>query len=251
MSIASNLAEVRERIAESARRAGRQPSEITLVAVSKTFDADRMREAWAAGQREFGENKVQEGLQKIADTADSPARWHLIGHLQSNKAKKAAAAFACVQSVDSVELLQRLDDGAGQRPPGSAPLEVLVQVDFAGEATKFGAPPEVAAETVRAAATARHVQLAGLMLLPPWSDDPEQARPWFVRLREFRDRLVQDLARDGLPAAHLLRHLSMGMSHDYQAAVEEGSTIVRVGTAIFGARRAPAATTDAERQSAN
>ena len=120
MSIASNLAEVRERIAESARRAGRQPSEITLVAVSKTFAADRMREAWAAGQRDFGENKVQEGLQKIADTADSPARWHLIGHLQSNKAKKAAAAFACVQSVDSVELLQRLDDGAGQRPLGSA-----------------------------------------------------------------------------------------------------------------------------------
>ena len=239
MSIASNLAEVRERIAESARRAGRQPSEITLVAVSKTFAADRMREAWAAGQREFGENKVQEGLQKIAETADSPARWHLIGHLQSNKAKKAAAAFACVQSVDSVELLQRLDDAAGQRPPGSAPLEVLVQVDFAGEATKFGAPPDVAEQTVRAAASAKHVQLVGLMLLPPWSDDPEQARPWFARLREFRDRLIGDLATDGIPAAHLLRHLSMGMSHDYQAAVEEGSTIVRVGTAIFGARRAP------------
>jgi len=238
MSIASNLAEVRERIAESARRAGRQPSEITLVAVSKTFSADRMREAWAAGQREFGENKVQEGLQKIADTADSPARWHLIGHLQSNKAKKAATTFACIQSVDSVELLQRLDHGAGPRPAGSAPLEVLVQVDFAGEATKFGAPPDVAVETVRAAAAARHVQLAGLMLLPPWSDDPEQARPWFARLREFRDRLARDLAREGLPATRLLRHLSMGMSHDYQAAIEEGSTIVRVGTAIFGARRA-------------
>ena len=192
MSIASNLADVRERIAESARRAGRQPSEVTLVAVSKTFGADHVREAWAAGQREFGENKVQEGLQKIADTTDIPARWHLIGHLQSNKAKKAAAAFSCVQSVDSVELLQRLDDGAGQRPPGTPPLEVLVQVDFAGEATKFGAPPDVAVETVRAAASAKHVQLAGLMLLPPWSDDPEQARPWFVRLREFRDRLAQD-----------------------------------------------------------
>jgi PLP dependent protein len=239
MSIASNLAETRERIAESARRAGRQPSEVTLVAVSKTFAADRMREAWTAGQREFGENKVQEGLQKIADTADSPARWHLIGHLQSNKAKKAAAAFACVQSVDSVELLQRLDDAAGQRPPGSAPLEILVQVDFAGEATKFGAPPGVAGQTVRAAASAKHVQLVGLMLLPPWSDDPEQARPWFARLREFRDRLAGDLAKDGIKATHLLRHLSMGMSHDYQAAVEEGSTIVRVGTAIFGARSAP------------
>jgi hypothetical protein len=209
------------------------------VAVSKTFGADRVREAWVAGQREFGENKVQEGLQKIADTAASPARWHLIGHLQSNKAKKAAAAFACVQSVDSVELLQRLDDGAGQRPPGAAPLEVLVQVDFAGEATKFGAAPDEAVETVRAAAGAKHVQLAGLMLLPPWSDDPEVTRPWFARLRAFRDRLVQELARDGIQAAHLLRHLSMGMSHDYHVAVEEGSTIVRVGTAIFGARRAP------------
>ncbi len=222
-----------------------------MVAVSKTFGADRMREAWAAGQREFGENKVQEGLQKIADTADSPARWHLIGHLQSNKAKKAAAAFACIQSVDSVELLQRLDDGAGQRPPGTAPLEVLVQVDFAGEATKFGAAPDEAAETVRAAAGAKHVQLAGLMLLPPWSDDPEATRPWFARLREFRDRLVQDLARDGLPAAHLLRHLSMGMSHDYHVAVEEGSTIVRVGTAIFGARQAPPVTATAEKQNVN
>ncbi len=222
-----------------------------MVAVSKTFGADRMREAWAAGQREFGENKVQEGLQKIADTADSPARWHLIGHLQSNKAKKAAAAFACIQSVDSVELLQRLDDGAGQRPPGTAPLAVLVQVDFAGEATKFGAGPDEAAETVRAAAGAKHVQLAGLMLLPPWSDDPEATRPWFARLREFRDRLVQDLASDGLPAARLLRHLSMGMSHDYHVAVEEGSTIVRVGTAIFGARQAPAVAATAEKQNVN
>ncbi len=245
MSIASNLAEVRDRIAESARRAGRQASEITLVAVSKTFGADRVREAWAAGQREFGENKVQEGLQKIADTSDIPARWHLIGHLQSNKAKKAAAAFSCVQSVDSVELLQRLDEAAGQRPPGTARLEVLVQVDFAGEATKFGAAPDVAMQTVRSAVDAKHVKLAGLMLLPPWSDDPETTRPWFVGLREFRDRLVQN----GVPSESL-RHLSMGMSHDYQAAVEEGSTIVRVGTAIFGAR-APAITTDTERQSAN
>jgi PLP dependent protein len=234
MSIASNLAEVRDRIAEAARRAGRPPSDITLVAVSKTFGADRVREAWDAGQREFGENKVQEGLQKIADTADISPRWHLIGHLQSNKAKKAAGVFACIQSVDSVELLQRLDEAAADRAPGNAPLEVLVQVDFAGEATKFGAPPDDAVRTVRAGVDARYIRLAGLMLLPPWSDDAEQSRPWFARLREFRDRLVQE----GVPAP-ALRHLSMGMSHDYQAAVEEGSTIVRVGTAIFGARRAP------------
>jgi hypothetical protein len=239
MSIASNLAEVRDRIAESAHRAGRQASDVTLVAVSKTFSADRVREAWQAGQREFGENKVQEGLQKIADTADIPARWHLIGHLQSNKAKKAAATFACIQSVDSVELLQRLDDAAAARTEGSAPLDVLVQVDFAGEATKFGAPPDEAVRSVRAGLEARHIRLAGLMLLPPWSDDPEATRPWFVRLREFRDRLVAE----GVPAT-ALRHLSMGMSHDYQAAVEEGSTIVRVGTAIFGARQAAQLVTD-------
>jgi pyridoxal phosphate enzyme (YggS family) len=241
MSIANSLAEVRDRLAEAARRAGRPASDITLVAVSKTFGADRVREAWDAGQREFGENKVQEGLQKIADTADISPRWHLIGHLQSNKAKKAAGSFACIQSVDSVELLQRLDEAAEARPPGSAPLDVLVQVDFAGEATKFGAPPDDAARTVRAGVDARHVRLAGLMLLPPWSDDPEQARPWFARLREFRDRLVQE----GVPAP-ALRHLSMGMSHDYEAAVEEGSTIVRVGTAIFGARRAPQLVTDTQ-----
>jgi PLP dependent protein len=233
MSIAGNLAEVRDRIAESARRAGRQASDITLVAVSKTFGADRVREAWDAGQRDFGENKVQEGLLKIAETADIPARWHLIGHLQSNKAKKAAGPFACVQSVDSVDLLRRLDDAAGARPAGSAPLEVLVQVDLAGEATKFGAPPDEAERTVRAAVDARHVRLTGLMLLPPWSEDPEATRPLFARLREFRDSLLQE----GVSAASL-RHLSMGMSHDFEVAIEEGSTIVRVGTAIFGARRA-------------
>jgi pyridoxal phosphate enzyme (YggS family) len=240
MSIASNLAEVRDRIGEAARRAGRAATDITLVAVSKTFGAESVREAWDAGQREFGENKVQEGLQKIAAMVDIPARWHLIGHLQSNKARKAATAFGCIQSVDSVELLQRLDEAAAGRPAGTARLDVLVQVDFAGEATKFGAPPDEAARIVRAGVDARHVRLAGLMLLPPWSDDPEESRPWFVRLRQFRDRLAEDMASDGLPAPSL-HHLSMGMSHDYQAAVEEGSTIVRVGTAIFGARHAPTA----------
>ena len=136
--------------------------------------------------------------------------------------------------MDSLDLLHRLDESAATRPAGTPPLEVLVQVDFAGEATKFGADPDAAEQIVHAGAAARHVKLVGLMLLPPWSDDPEQARPWFARLRAFRDRLVDD----GVPAAQL-RHLSMGMSHDYQAAVEEGSTIVRVGTAIFGARQAP------------
>jgi len=221
-------------MAEAARRSGRAASDVTLVAVSKTFGADRVREAWAAGQREFGENKVQEGLQKIAETTDTPSRWHLIGHLQSNKAKKAAVAFGCIQSVDSVDLLERLDAAAAARLPESAPLEVLVQVDFAGEATKFGAEPDEAARIVRAALDARGLRLSGLMLLPPWSEDPERTRPWFARVRDFRDRLIAE----GVPAA-ALQQLSMGMSHDYEAAVEEGSTIVRVGTAIFGRRPVP------------
>jgi pyridoxal phosphate enzyme (YggS family) len=161
-------------------------------------------------------------------------RWHLIGHLQSNKVKKAAGVFASIHSVDSVDLLERLDAAAAALPAGHTPPEVLIQVDFAGEATKFGAPPDEAAHIVRAAAEARAVTLAGLMLMPPWSEDPEETRPWFVRLREFRERLL----REGIPG-RALRHLSMGMSHDYEAAIEEGATIVRVGTAIFGRRPVP------------
>ena len=155
-------------------------------------------------------------------------RWHLIGHLQSNKAKKAARPFACIHSVDSVELLQRLDRAAADE--GVSP-DVLVQVDLAGETTKFGAAAGQARAIADAAAAAKAVRLAGLMILPPWNEDPEQTRPWFVRLRELRDRWVAD----GFPAP-TLRHLSMGMSHDFEAAIEEGATIVRVGTAIFGKR---------------
>jgi PLP dependent protein len=243
LTIAENLAEVRARIAEAARRAGRSATEITLVAVSKTFPADRVREAWEAGQCDFGENKVQEGLQKIADTADivdkggsaaQGPRWHLIGHLQSNKARKAGAAFSVIQSVDSLELLNRLDEAAADRPGGSQPLQVLVQVDLAGEATKFGAEPGEATRIVRGALEANALELAGLMLMPPWNEDQEKTRPWFARIRKFRDRLIDE----GVPAASL-RHLSMGMSHDYEAAIEEGATIVRVGTAIFGRRPVP------------
>jgi hypothetical protein len=159
-------------------------------------------------------------------------RWHLIGHLQSNKARKAAVAFSCIESVDSLDVLERLDKGAEERPTGAAPLEVLVQVDFAGEATKFGADPDEARRIVRAGLEARAVVLAGLMLMPPWNENPEQTRPWFVRLREFREQLIGE----GVPAS-ALRHLSMGMSHDYEAAITEGSTIVRIGTAIFGKRQ--------------
>jgi PLP dependent protein len=227
-SIADNLADVRSRIDAAARRAGREPASVTLVAVSKTFDADHVRAAWAAGQRDFGENKVQEAEQKMGATADlSAARWHLIGHLQSNKAKKAAA-FHVVQSVDSVDLLRRLDSAAEAQ--GTAP-EVLIQADLAGEATKFGAAASDVETIARAALDCRAVRVTGLMLIPPWNENQEETRPWFARLRAVRDQLVAG----GIPA-EVLRHLSMGMSHDFEAAIEEGATIVRVGTAIFGKR---------------
>jgi pyridoxal phosphate enzyme (YggS family) len=246
VAIAENLADVRRRMAEAARRAGRSPDEVTLIAISKTFNADAVREAWAAGQRDFGENKVQEALQKITATADMKIRWHLVGHLQSNKAKRAAASFACIHSVDSVELVERLDAATSgatsstapnerEKPASETALEILVQVDLASESTKFGAPEAEAVRCVRAALAAPSLRLAGLMLMPPWNDDQEKTRPWFRRLREMRDRMV----RDGIPAT-ALRHLSMGMSHDFEAAIEEGSTLVRVGTAIFGKRQARA-----------
>ncbi len=227
-TIAANLSSVKSRIDAAARRVGRDPSEILLVAVSKTFSADHVRAAWRAGHRDFGENKVQEALQKMADAAEKEIRWHLIGHLQSNKAKRAATGFACIHSVDSIELLEKLDRAASDE--GTSP-DVLIQVDLAGESTKFGAPADQARRVLDAAIEARALRVAGLMLIPPWNDDQEQTRPWFARLRALRD----DWLSAGVPPP-ALRHLSMGMSHDFEAAVEEGATLVRVGTAIFGKR---------------
>jgi pyridoxal phosphate enzyme (YggS family) len=231
--IASNLQSVRARIDAAAHRAGRDPSDIRLIAVSKTFSADHVRTAWSAGQRDFGENKVQEALQKIGGTADMEIRWHLIGHLQSNKAKKAAGAFACIHSVDSVDLLRKLDAAAVDL--GATP-EVLVQVDLAREETKFGAAADDARRIMEASQTARAVRMAGLMLIPPWNEDQEQTRPWFARLRQLREAWLAE----GVPPASL-GQLSMGMSHDFEAAIEEGATLVRVGTAIFGKRTYSAA----------
>jgi len=219
---------VRGRLERAARTAGRDPATIRLVAVSKTFPADAVRAAAVCGQLDFGENRVQEGLQKIRATADQPLRWHLIGHLQSNKAKKAVESFALIHSIDGVDLLRKVDDAAValERTP-----EVLVQVDMAGEATKFGAPEDSVAAIFEAAESLRAARLVGLMLLPPFAESLEEARPWFRRLRELRDRL----AAQGVPAARL-RELSMGMSHDFTVAIEEGATMVRIGTAIFGER---------------
>ena len=224
----SNLAAVRERLAAAARASGRQPGDIRLIAVSQTFPAEAVRAAYDAGQRDFGENKVQEALQKQERTSDLDLRWHLIGHLQSNKARRAASAFAAIHSVDSLDLLRRVDAAAAE--DGVTP-EVFLQVDLAGEATKFGASDTEVDAIADAAARCRAARLVGLMVLPPWSEDPEATRPYFRRLREIRDRLVGR----GIEASRLAR-LSMGMSHDFEVAIEEGATDVRVGTAIFGTR---------------
>ena len=228
MSIADNLAAVRGRLEQAARAAGRDPGAIRLVAISKTFPADAVRAAFAAGQVDFGENRVQEALQKIRETAELHSRWHLVGHLQTNKARKVAGPFAYVHSVDSVELLERLDQAATAERTSP---RLLIQVDLAGEATKFGAAEAALPALFEAAAGLQSAEVVGLMVLPPYAEDPEQARPWFRRLREIRDQLT----RAGVPPARL-RELSMGMSHDFHVAVEEGATIVRVGTAIFGER---------------
>ncbi len=227
-TISAHLDDVRARLARAATRAGRAVSSIRLVAISKTQPLDAVLAACAAGQADFGENRVQEALQKIARSSDTAIRWHLVGHLQSNKARKAAAAFACIHSIDSADLLTRVDaaaEEAGTRP------DLLVQVDLAGEPTKHGATLDALLPIFEAGVACRAARLTGLMVLPPFAEDPEDARPYFRRLREIRD----ELAGRGVPPSMLVE-LSMGMSHDFDVAIEEGATLVRVGTSIFGAR---------------
>jgi hypothetical protein len=235
VSIADRLTEIRQRIASAARSAGREPTSVRLVAVSKTFPIEAIVEAAAAGQRDFGENRVQEALfkieqalQKSGRSADQSIRWHLLGHLQTNKARKAAAAFAVIQSVDTVELIRRLDQAAADTHHHP---ELLIQVDLAGEATKFGATPEEVPRLFEAGTACRAARVVGLMTLPPAPETPEDSRRWFRRLRDLRD----SWQASGVPAS-MLGELSMGMSSDYEVAVEEGATMVRVGTAIFGSR---------------
>jgi pyridoxal phosphate enzyme (YggS family) len=229
-AVRARLADVRERIARAAARAGRDPSEIRLIAVSKTFPADAVRAVASDGQIDFGENKLQEAQQKRQELTDLPLKWHLIGHLQSNKARKAAAEFDVIHSIDSVPLLQRVDEAAAA---ANRRIELLIQVDLAGELTKHGAPEEELMPIFEAARRASAAKVIGLMLLPPAVDDPETARSWFRKLRTVRDTL----RAQGISAG-LLKEMSMGMSHDYEIAIEEGATFVRVGTAIFG-RRGP------------
>jgi pyridoxal phosphate enzyme (YggS family) len=226
-ALRARLTSVRERIARAAGRAGRDPATIRLIAVSKTFSTDHIRAAADAGQIDFGENKVQEGLDKIQTTSDLPLRWHLIGHLQSNKARKATA-FHAVHSIDRPELLTKLD--AAARSDGR-PMDALVQVDMALEPSKHGALVDDLPAIFETARACGSVRVRGLMVLPPAADDPEETRPHFAALRSLRDRLV---AAGTDPS--MVLELSMGMSHDFEVAIEEGATMVRVGSAIFGDR---------------
>lgn len=226
-----NLAAVRERIAAAARRASRRPEEVALMAVSKTFPAEAIRQAYDAGQRLFGENRVQEFAEKAPALRDlGDAEWHLIGHLQTNKAAKAAELFAAVDSVDSLRLAEKLNAAAQK---ASKRLAVLIEINVGGEAAKSGVAPESAEleQLLASAPKLGALEIRGLITIPPFAEDPQQARPFFQRLRALRDQL----AARHLPAVSL-DVLSMGMSHDFEVAIEEGSTCVRLGTAIFGER---------------
>jgi PLP dependent protein len=232
-SLHARIEEVRGRIERAALKVGRDHSEVTLIAVSKTHSAALVREAIAAGARDFGENRVQEAEDKIEELrAEAPeVRWHLIGHLQSNKARRAVKLFDVIHSVDSAGMVERLERICTD--DGRAHLDALVQVDLAGETTKSGAAEGELQSIFDALDTCERVRLIGLMTLPPFLEDTELVRPYFRRLRELRDRLRERGAfRDGRG------ELSMGMSHDFEVAVEEGTTMVRVGTALFGERSA-------------
>jgi pyridoxal phosphate enzyme (YggS family) len=223
------LDEVRVKIATVARRRGREPKEITLVAVSKTHPVSVVRQALDVGVTDFGENRVQEAESKIPALSCEAARWHLIGHLQANKARRAVKLFDVVHTLDSVSLAHRLDRSCSEED--RAELPVLIQVDLAGEATKSGVPATGLNELVGIVNQCSRLRFQGLMTLPPFFEDSERVRPFFRRLRELRDEL-QATGNFGEQQGEL----SMGMSHDFEVAIEEGATIVRVGTAIFGER---------------
>jgi PLP dependent protein len=234
MSISENIAAIQDRISVAARRAGRRPEDVVLMAVSKTHPPERIRETYAAGLRLFGENRVQEFDGKTAALADlAGAEWHMIGHLQTNKAAKAAELFGAVDSVDSVKLAERLDAAARSV---SKKLAVLIEINVGGEAAKTGLAPDSREleELLLAAPRLEALEFRGLMTLPPFTDDPEGARPYFRKLCALRD----EISARKLSAINL-EVLSMGMSHDFEVAIAEGSTCVRVGTAIFGERPRP------------
>ena len=225
--IAGNLAEVRRRIEAAARRVGREPGGVRLVAVSKTVPLERLKEAVAAGQRLFGENYLQEAREKIT-ALGAGLSWHLVGHLQTKKAKAAVELFDLIHAVDRLKLARALEEAAQRQ---GKIQDILVQVKLAEEETKSGAAPEEVPALLQEIGRMPHLRVLGLMTMPPWFPDPEEARPYFRALRELRDRL-----RSQKIIAGPLDELSMGMTGDFEVAVEEGATLVRVGTAIFGQR---------------
>jgi pyridoxal phosphate enzyme (YggS family) len=225
------LAQIHERMARAAARAGRNAEDITLIAVSKTFDPATVQQAVDAGVRHLGENRVQEAASKIPQVHGPGLKWHLIGHLQSNKARAAVSLFDVIHTIDSPELAVRLDRLAGEM--GRRPV-ALVQVDLGGEPTKAGAEPSEMPGIIEVLDRSDNLDFRGLMTMPPFFDDPERTRAYFRRLRE----IMEDLNRGRAPE-HRLADLSMGMSHDFEVAIEEGATMVRVGTAVFGKREKP------------
>lgn len=227
-TIRENLQQVRQKIETAALRASRKPEQILLIGVSKTHPADAIREAYDAGLRHFGENRVQEWEGKCGALADLSATWHLIGHLQSNKAARAAKVFHSVDSVDDWSLAQRLDRAQAEKNTGEK-LRVLIEVHMGGEESKSGVSEADLPELTERVITLAHLEFAGLMCIPPFRENPDEVRPFFETLRKLNDQLESRIGRS-LPT------LSMGMSHDFEAAIMEGSTEVRIGTAIFGIR---------------
>ena len=227
MTIADNIASIQERISKSALRAGRDPAEIRLVAVSKTVSAESIQEAIAAGVTILGENYMQEARNKIA-RIEKQVEWHFIGHLQSNKAKYAVDLFSMIQSVDRLALAEELGQEANKR---GKIVPVLIQVNISGEESKSGIDPQETLQLLERIAALQHLAVQGLMTMPPWFEDPEDARPYFSAMRKLREKL----SREKIPGV-ALQELSMGMSGDFEVAIEEGATLVRIGTAIFGPR---------------
>jgi len=227
--LGQRLEQVQEQIAEAALSVNRTPGDVTLVAVSKTHSAESIQQAIAIGVTDLGENRVQEAETKIPEVGRQAARWHLIGHLQSNKARRAVELFDVIHSLDSVALAQRLDRVCAE--VNRSALPVLIQVDLGHETTKTGAVENEVPQIVATLQQSQLLRLRGLMTLPPYFEDPEDARPFFRRLRELRDKLGEQGAFGDQTG-----ELSMGMTHDFQIAIEEGATIVRIGTAIFGTR---------------
>jgi PLP dependent protein len=228
-SIAHNIQLIRERIANAAVGCGRSPGEILLLAISKTFPVESIAQAAQAGLHQFGENRVQEAESKILHFKEATnLEWHLVGHLQSNKARHAAELFDVIHSIDSIRLAQKIHQASLEI---GKTLSVFLQIDLGGEETKFGAEPDRIREIVSDITGLKGIRLNGLMTLPPYFEDPEQARPYFAKLRELREMLESEQ-----PGCLGQQHLSMGMSHDFEVAIQEGATIVRIGTAIFGLR---------------